>query len=90
MAKNLGFGVLGLASKAVDKFGAKALSPAAMLMDGSKKKKSKAEEMMAQDAATKGIKTGMKKGGKTGYKTGNSVKARGEGCCKRTKKCKMY
>jgi len=34
--------------------------------------------------------TSKKKGGKTGYKAGASVKARGEGCCKRTKKCKMY
>jgi len=29
-------------------------------------------------------------GGSMKYAPGGSVKPRGEGCCKRTKKCKMY
>ena len=65
--------------------GAMGLGPAAFNML-TKKKKSAAEDVMDRTPAKKA----MKKGGKTGYKAGASVKARGEGCCARSKKCKMY
>lgn len=60
--------------------GALGLIPKMMTKDDKKKE---AEKMSAK-------KPGMSKGGKTGYKAGASVKARGEGCCTRSKKCKMY
>lgn len=72
-------GAMGLAGKAIDKFGMKALSPAAMLMDGSTKKKK--NEPISNMDGSKGSSVAYKKGGKV----------RGCGKAKRgVRKAKMY